>query len=200
MLSLVFLVMPRGVEAAQTPAEPFQVAATLAIVRSGEFESSDRGFGGRISWHPLAVIGLESEITLYPQDFPDGVAFSASRVEGLFGATVGPRLRRVRPFARLRAGFLRFSAAPQPFACIAIFPPPLRCLMASGGTRSIIDLGGGFELSTGARTLVRLDAGDRVVKYPGPSFVRGRSARDNGSFSGFFSHDLRFGVSGGLRF
>lgn len=51
---------------------------------------------------------------------------------------------------------------------IAIFPPPLACQMAGGDTLFVLDIGGGVEFQTTDRTFVRVDLGDRAVKYPGP--------------------------------
>ncbi len=197
VLSLVFLVVQTTAAWAQTVAEPFHVAAQVVSARSGEFESSELGFGGRLSWSPIALLGFESEINLYPADFPDNrFPFSASRLEGLFGVTAGPRLQRVRPFARARAGFLRFSQPTEGFACIAIFPPPLDCQMAAGGSRLILDFGGGLEVFTSDQIFFRVDAGDRMLRLPGPSFVDGLTLREDP----FFSHDFRFALGGGLRF
>lgn len=181
--------------AAAQSSSSFQVGAQVTVARSGEFDSSEFGFGGRLAWTPIALVGLESEITVYPAAFPDGLAFSGSRIEGLFGLTAGPRLGRVRAFARLRAGFLHYSG--KPIACVAIFPPPLNCLLAAGGNRPIVDLGGGVELFTGARMFIRADAGNRMVGYPGPSFVRGMRRRED---HGFFGHDLRVAIGAGFRF
>ncbi len=189
--------MLTGRASAQSSADAFQVGAQLAVARSGQFESTELGIGGRVSWHPVAMLGFESEIDLYPADFPsDGIPFSTRRVEGLFGVTAGPRLARVRPFAKVRAGFLHYSPPTEGFACIAIFPPPLNCLMAAGGTRAIFDVGGGLEVFTGERTFVRIDAGDRMVRLPAPTFVDGLNLRE----TAFFSHDFRLSVGGGLRF
>ena len=127
---LIFVLTSRA--SAQSSADPFQVGAQLTVARSGQFESTELGIGGRVSWHPVALLGFESEIDLYPADFPsDGIPFSTRRVERLFGVTAGPRLERVRPFAKVRAGFLQYSPPTEGFACIAIFPPPLNCLMAA---------------------------------------------------------------------
>ncbi|OFW47476.1 MAG: hypothetical protein A3J29_17215 [Acidobacteria bacterium RIFCSPLOWO2_12_FULL_67_14b] len=194
VLSVIVCCVSGRPASAQTSSS-FQVAAQVAVARSGEFESSEFGFGGRLAWTPNSLVGFESEITVYPAEFPNGFAFSGSRIEGLFGLTAGPRLGGLRPFARLRAGFLHYSG--KPIACVAIFPPPLNCLLAAGGNRPIVDLGGGVELFTGARTFIRADAGDRMVRYPGPSFVGGlRRRRD----TGFFGHDLRVAIGAGFRF
>ena len=172
------------------------VALLLAGSVSSEFDTTDLGVGGRVSWHPVALVGVEGEVVLYPGDLGGRVAFSGSRVEGLFGATVGPRLGRIRPFAKLRPGFLRFGEAPEPIACILIFPPPLTCALAGGHTAFALDAGGGVEWLSAGRAFVRVDAGDRMVRYPVPIIdTRGRVRRE--SFTG---HDFRFTLGGGLRF
>ena len=121
--------------AAQSSPERFELGVQLPVAASGEFDRTDAGIGGRFAWRPTTLVGVEAEIDLYPRDFPDGVAFSRGRTEGLFGVTAGPALRRVRPFARLRPGFVEFREAPAPVACILIFPPPLSCSLAAGRHR-----------------------------------------------------------------
>ncbi len=163
---------------------------------SSQFDRTDLGLGGRLSWHPIGLIGIESEINLYPGDLPDQHPFSRGRVEGLFGATVGPGFDRLRPFARLRSGFLNVRAAPRPYACILIFPPPLSCELASGRTLLAFDIGGGVEMFATRQTFVRVGVGDRLLKYPGPVFDNTRAKREDA----FFSHDFRFAAGAGLRF
>ena len=47
------------------------------------------------------------------------------------------------------------------------------------------------------RTFVRVDLGDRLVRYPGPVFESNpRRIRDGA----FFGHDVRFATGAGLRF
>ena len=196
-VALVVTTVLTGRASAQRSGDSFQVGAQLTVARSGLFESTELGIGGRISWQPIATIGIEAEVDLYPADFPgDGVPFSTARLEGLLGVTAGPRFGRARPFAKIRAGALRYSPPTAGFACIAIFPPPLNCLMAAGGTRSIVDIGGGMEVFTGSRSFLRIDAGDRMVRLPAPTLVNGFTLRD----AAFFSHDFRLSVGGGLRF
>jgi len=177
---------------AQSSPSRFEVGAQLSTAVWNEFDETDIGVGGRFAWHPIGTVGIEAEINVYPEEF----AFSSSRVEGLFGVTVGPRFDRVRPFAKLRSGFLTVGDAPRPFACVLIYPPPLSCELASGRTLATFDLGGGVEVSLTPRTFVRLDAGDRLVKYPGPVIDRDRVVQDDS----FFGHDFRFAIGAGLRF
>jgi len=172
------------------------LAVVLAVALSSQFDASDAGVGARIAWQPVEMVGIEAEVVHYPRDFPDPRPFSRARLEGLFGATVGPRLDRIRPFARLRSGFVSVREAPEPFACILIFPPPLACALASGDTLLALDAGGGLDITVSSRTFVRMDAGDRMLRYPAPVFDGNRDVRERP----FFSHDFRFAASAGLRF
>ena len=182
--------------AAAAQSDRFELGVQVTSALSSEFDRSDAGVGGRFSWHPRGPIGADAEIDFYPRNFPDRTPFSRGRVEGLFGVTVGPHLQRVRPFARLRPGFVTFREAPWPLACILIFPPPLSCVLASGRTLFALDVGAGVELFATRRTFIRVDAGDRLVKYPGPAFDSGHTAHAKA----FFSHDFRLAAGAGLRF
>jgi hypothetical protein len=192
-LSVLFLACWSGVVGAQADANRFQIGGQFAGVVSGEFNSTDVGGGVRFAWHPTTMLGAEAEFDFYPRNFG---AFSKSRIEGLFGVTVGPRLGRVRPFAKVRPGVVVFREALAPFSCIAIFPPPLSCSLAAGATVFALDAGGGLEFLPPGRTFLRLDIGDRLMRYPGPTFDNSFTLRSDA----FFSHDFRFSVGGGVRF
>jgi hypothetical protein len=175
--------------------QSFEAGIGAVLAYSNQFDDVDLGVSGRLAWNPSSILGIEGEATLYPGEFPGGVGFSARRVEGLFGMTIGPRIHRVRPFARARAGFLAFAAASGPMACITIYPPPLACVLAAGATMPAFDLGGGLEVGVTDRAFVRADAGVRYLKYPGPSFSRAVAYPD-----GFYSPDVRLAFSGGFKF
>jgi hypothetical protein len=159
----------------------FDAGAQVVVAHSSEFDANDTGFGGRFAWHPVELLAAEAEMNV------------GSRVEGLFGVTAGPRVARARPFAKLRPGFLTFRG--QPVACILIFPPPLSCVLAAGRTVFALDVGGGVELFAPGRGVIRVDVGDRLLKYPGPSFRRSGVSQDS-----FFGHDVRFSAGAGVRF
>lgn len=180
---------------AQADERVLQVGAQIVAEVSSQFDQFDAGFSGRLVWLPVPVLGIEGELTYYPVDYADRIEFSASRFEGLFGATIGPRLGRFRPFARVRPGFLRFNTASPPFACPTIFPPLLSCSL-DGRTLFALDLGGGIEWFRPGRPFVRVDVGDRIVRYPSPVIDKEGVVRD----SPFISHDARFGIGFGVRF
>jgi hypothetical protein len=182
--------------AAQQPSV-FEVGVQLAVADLSALGDTDVGFGARFGWRQSSLFGLETELNVYPGDLPDdGPAVSSSRVEALFGATLGPRYGVLRPFARVRPGLLRIQEAPEPIPCIAIFPPPLSCTLAAGKTLLAFDVGGGLEVDAGERTFVRFDLGDRILRYPGPAFESDGTVHSDD----FTGHDLRFTIGGGLRF
>lgn len=177
-------------------AQSFGVGVHVAGSQWSEFDGTDTGVGASLTFKPIPLIGLDAELTWYPSDFTkEGSAFTQSRVEGLFGATVGPKLGSVRPLGKAAAGFLRVAQL-GPLVCIAIFPPPLRCALAGGDTLPALQVGGGVEVDTGSRTFLRADAGWRFLKYPGPTFGSNFEIHDEG----FFGGALRFTVGAGVKF
>jgi hypothetical protein len=189
----VWLVCSPAVALAQS--DRFELGAQLISANLSPFDQADFGLGARFSWNPVPLAGLESEINFYPRDLPGEVPFSRRRIEGLFGATFGPGFGSLRPFAKARAGFLSFRAATEPFACILIFPPPPSCQL---GDRTLLDyeLGGGLELFPSRGLFVRVEVGDRAVRYPGPARDKDGTLHEDS----FFGHDLRFAAGAGLRF
>ncbi len=173
-----------------------EVGGQITSARIGELDTNDVGFGGRLSWFPASFLGVEGELNFFGADIPERVAITSGRLEALFGVTAGPSLSWWRPFARARAGVLRLDPAPQPIACALIFPPALSCSLAGGDNLLTVDVGGGFEVFTPARTFVRFDIGDRMLKYPGPARDRAGVVHDGA----FVDHDLRATIGGGWRF
>lgn len=181
---------------ASAHAQSFELGVNLVGSHWSEFKGGDTGIGMRLGWKPVAVVGLEAEVNWYPGDFPEGtVPFSDRRVEGLMAVTVGPKLGVFRPFVRLGTGRLRLAPASSLVACIAIFPPPLSCLLADGETLPTLEIGGGLEVALPGPAFLRFDAGDRALKYPGPT-LSGGTRQDEA----FIGHAVRFLIGGGLRF
>jgi hypothetical protein len=178
-------------------AQSFEVSGNFVLSQWSEFDGDDFGFGGRLTFKPMPLIGIDADLAWYPGEFPpDAIPFSDNRFEGLFGVTVGPRINRIRPFAKVAAGFLNSNGAQERIACIAIFPPPLHCALAADQTLSSFEFGGGIEIDANAKTFVRMDVTDRMLKYPGPTLDRDFRVSEDG----FYGHALRFTIGAGFRF
>jgi hypothetical protein len=180
----------------QSDERPFRLGAVIARVASAEFETTETGVGLQFVWQPTPLIGAELEVVVHPADLGGRPAFSSGHVETLFGVTVGRRIGRWRPFAKLRPGILRFWQAPEAFGCMAIFPSPVRCTLAIGRTVVAADVGGGVELLLRGTTFIRLDVGDRLLSFPGPVRDSAGSVHE----AGFFANDLRLAGTAGIRF
>ena len=181
-------------------AQSFEVGVNLLSSQMSEFEGTDIGVGGRFTWKPVPLIGVDADLGWYPGEFPpDGIPFSDGRFEGFFGVTVGPAVNRVRPFAKFAAGFFQTTGTQERIACIAIFPPPLNCAMAADQTLPAMDFGGGVELLFTDRTFLRIDATARMLQYPGPSISFDRNDRAVHD-SNFWGAAFRLAVGGGFRF
>jgi len=183
-----------GVAAAQ--GERFELVGKFVTNGQSEFDQTDLGFGAQFGYRLTPSIALEAEVNIFPGDLTDAAPFSASRLEGLFGVRAGRQWEKVGVFGKVRPGFLRFGAAPEPFACILIFPPPLTCSLASGGTSLAVDLGGVFELYPSPRSFIRFDVGDEMVRFHGP-VLRTSSVELSDAF---MTHNFRFTIGVGTRF
>jgi hypothetical protein len=192
---LIACLLFTGRAGAQTAARPIRLGAVVAVVASAEFDSTDAGIGVQVAWLPIPLVGAEAEVVIHPADV-GSPAFSSGRVETLFGVSIGQAIDRWRPFAKVRTGILRFWQSPEPLACIAIFPAPVQCTLANGRTVVAFEFGGGLERTVTDRTFVRVDAGDRMLGFPGPVRDTGGVAHENG----YFAHDFRIAVSAGVRF
>jgi histidine triad (HIT) family protein len=193
---LAALLVLWAVPAAAQPAQRLEAAVHVAAASIPEFEGSDFGIGGRLAWHADDLLSFEGELTLFPGEYPETtLAFSRRRVEGLFGVTAGLRFGRWRPFAKFRAGFLDVQESEQPRVCILIFPPPLSCTLAAGRTLAAFDIGGGVEADVTPRTFIRVEAGDRLLKYPGPAVVESGVRQES-----FYGHGFRIAAGAGVRF
>jgi len=159
-----------------------------------DLDAIDYSFGAGLSYRFISWLASDAVFALAPSDLGDP-AFSGSRMEGSLGFRVGPHLERTSVYAAVRPGFVKFSEPEEPTVCILIFPPPLRCTLATGKSVFALDLTGGFQLAND-RGVLRLEVGDRIVKYPGPVF----DVESGPKLDGYWSHNLAASLAVGVRF
>jgi hypothetical protein len=183
-----------GPAGAQTSDRRGDVSAQVSVRSLHEFDETEAGFGARLSYRFSRWLGADGEVNFFPGDV-GSPAFSASRLEGLAGLRFGPHLGSTGVFLAVRGGAVHFSEAPEPFPCIAIFPPPLVCAIG-GETVATVQLTGGVEIFPGDRWVVRVEAGDQLLRYSGPAFTPDRDVIDDSRWS----HNFKATASVGLRF
>jgi hypothetical protein len=146
-----------------TPPCPTQTSTT-------DGRSTEPGFGGRVGYNVTPNVALEAEVNFFPRerDFTDDKFNGGRKLQGLFGVKAGKRFDAVGLFAKARPGFVRFAEGDlRPRAgggCIAIVPPPVGCFEGAPRTDFAFDVGGVVELYPSARTVVRFDAGDTILR------------------------------------
>ena len=193
---MLFLSLSSQPAQAQSETPKLELGAQFPLIRLSEFDTTDPGVGGRMTYNLSRHVALEGEINFFPRDrFHSGRLFSRRRIEGLFGLKSGIRSDKIGLFGKARPGFMRFNESREPIACIAIFPTPLACVIAAGKTEFALDLGGVVEFYPSRRSVVRFDLGDTLVRFG--EFARRSSGRVS---DGFITHNLQFNAGVAFRF
>jgi Outer membrane protein beta-barrel domain len=148
-----------------TPCPP--ITTTVSSSRENQ-----PGFGGRIGYNLTPHVALEAEVNFFPEadSFSVPESFKGGhKIEGLFGVKAGKRFEKVGIFGKVRPGFLYASKGdlrqPSGFACIAVFPTPAACFETTGKNSFALDLGAVVEFYPTRRTIIRIDAGDTLVRF-----------------------------------
>jgi hypothetical protein len=140
------------------------------------FDETQPGFGGRFTYNFNRSIAAEAEINFFPQKVlllnSDG-----SAVQGQFGVKIGKRFEKFGIFGKVRPGFLSVNKV-IPFIP---FPGSQTGPLLAVERRNFftVDAGGVLELYPSRRTVVRLEAGDTIIRHPAQFF---RSSKFNNNF------------------
>jgi hypothetical protein len=177
----------------------FELSGQGAVLRLAEFDITDVGAGVQVGAALTPAIALDGALTWFPNgDSPSSSLLpEQQRLLGVAGVRGGLRRGRLGVFGKARPGFLRF-AQQESAVCIAIaiFPVPLGCLLATGYTAFVVDVGGGVDVDLGSsgRSYLRVEAGDLMVRYGLESF------RPRGSITGGFTgHNFTVAAGVGWR-
>ena len=186
-----------GLGALSEPAERRADASVrFVLAHYDQFDETDAGLGADVSYRLADWIAADAQLSFFPDELGEPVAFSGSRLEGLIGLRVGHRFGNAGLYGALRPGVVKFSEAPAPRPCILIFPPPLECSLAGGKSLLALNYGAGFELHPGDRAVIRAEVGDLMIRYSGPAFDKDREIFADH----LWSHNLRATASFGIRF
>jgi len=195
-LLLASLVLQASLLCAQTRSKDrFEAGGQLTLNRLREFQGTDPGGGVRVAWYPHRSIAIESQFDVLGSGLRGIAAYNRLRVQNLFGLKAGVGSRQFALFAKLRSGYTRFMEGSGRVGCIAVFPPPVDCLLAGGYTAYTMDVGGGVEFRPQPRFVLRLDAGDTMLRLPGPS--RSKAGVRTGRY---LSHGFQVGIGAAVRF
>lgn len=188
LISMMMLTMLCAASAFAQETPKYEFGAHFSVIRLSDLDSTDVGVGGRFGFNVNDRLGLEAEITSFPQ-FEGRLFRGGRKVQGLFGAKYGVRSDKFGVFAKLRPGFMRFSTnevgscQPGP-VCPAI-------IVLQEQTNFALDLGGVVEFYPSRHFVTRIDLGDTIVRFGENSYPEGRP---------YTGHNLQISVGFGVRF
>lgn len=169
---------------------------------------TEPGGGARVGYSPNRYVTVEGEVNFFPREreLRDLEVNGGRKLQGLFGVKVGRRYERVGLFVKARPGFVNFAEGDleqrPDTGCIAVFPPPLSCFEPEARTDFAFDVGGVLELYPSARTVIRFDAGDTVLRTAAHRVPVGVAAFGGVAVTvpSATTHNFQGGVGFGFRF
>ena len=166
------------------------------------FPRTEVGVGGRLTFDLKRYLALEAELNVFPRDFRKFTTnFTGGRMmEGLFGVKAGIRKNRFGVFGKFRPGFESSGRAEVPRFLNGNGPDPQNPFGFERirATQFALDVGGVFEYYPSRRTIVRFDAGDTIVRYPGVEFIH--FPEGSVVLKTVYSHKPQFSAGFGFRF
>jgi len=177
----------------------------LNIVNPGTAQSRNEvGFGGRFTYNVNRFVALEAEVNFFPRNYTIVTTTkTGGRVtQGLFGVKSGYRFKRVGIFGKFRPGLVSSDRA-----FVADFPdgngPDPRDPFGFRRIRAAqytLDVGGVFEYYPTRRTILRVDAGDTITRYPDIPFFLFRGSGGVPALLDIYTHKPQVSVGVGFRF
>jgi len=188
----IFFLLHSGTQSVFAESDPprVEVGAQYTLLRFSEFDTTDSGVGGRLTFNLTKSFAVEGEINFFPEKrrhFIEPFYIDSQRYHGVFGVKYGLRKDHIGIFAKLRPGFIRFGEGP--------FDPAIQTLVGVPNTfkstDAVLDWGGVFELYPSRHTMLRFDVGDTIIFF-------GNSTVSNSP--GFTSHNVQLSTGFGFRF
>jgi hypothetical protein len=170
-----------------------EVGAFYTGVNLDGFGETINGLGGRFGYNFNPHLALDAEFSFFPETHLGNQQFG-QKTQAFAGVKAGTRTRYVGVFAKARPGVMFIGEVTSGFSCSS---NSLGRTCRPSHNNFALDAGGVLELYPSARTIVRLDAGDTIVRIrnaTGGSLLLGSTA------AGDTTHNFQFSIGFGYRF
>lgn len=179
--ALLLMVPAQNAQAQSSETPKVEIGAHYTLLRFRDFDVTDNGVGGRVTFNLSDNIGVEGELNFFPQKRTNSLTVSplfvdSARTQGLFGVKSGLRSEKAGIFAKFRPGFVRFGES-------GVIP-------GQSFTQFAMDIGGAFELYPSRSVALRFDVGDTIIRF-GSNFTGADS---------FYSNNLQISTGVAFRF
>jgi hypothetical protein len=158
------------------------------------FGETINGLGGRFGYNFNRHLALDAEFSFFPETHL-GNRQSGQKTQAFAGVKAGTRTRYVGVFAKARPGVMFIGEVTSGFNCNSTsFGRTCR----PSHNNFALDAGGVLELYPTSRSIIRLDAGDTIVRI---REVRGGTGTlFGGTGTSDTTHNFQFSVGFGYRF
>ena len=199
--ALLCLLAAWGRAGAQTDAPKFEAGAQFSTIAIDDDPSNNalcgdpcdtffyKGVGGRFTYNVNDSLAVETEVNFFNKNERMTSRRVGGRpVQALFGVKAGKRFEKVGLFGKVRPGFLSF---PDTISFgLGVGSGPL-----TRKTHFNLDVGGVFEVYPSRKVVLRVDAGDTIIRYGEENLAGAPSA-----IEGATRHNLQVNAGVGYRF
>lgn len=170
-IGVSILMFTGGLARAQSDVPRFEVGAQYSLLNFDTFAGFSKahrresGIGGRFTINFNKYVAAEAQVDYFPNEDIERIGTFNERLWGsktltVYGFKAGIRRNRFGIFAKARPGFIHFSEV-----------PGFSCIVGGGSCRQpahnnfAFDVGGVFEYYPSRRIVVRVDAGDTIIRH-----------------------------------
>jgi hypothetical protein len=158
------------------------------------FRETVNGLGGRFGYNFNKNLALDAEFSFFPEAHL-GNRQTGQKTQAFAGVRAGARSRYVGLFAKARPGVMFIGEVTSGFDCNGTsFGRTCR----PNHNNFALDVGGVLELYPSGRAIVRLDAGDTIVRIR--EARGGTGVLFGGTGAGDTTHNFQFSAGFGYRF
>ena len=170
----------------------FEVGAVYTAVNLEGFGEPVSGLGGRVAYNFDEHFALDAEASLFPRRHL-GNSQSGQKAQGFVGVKAGARSKYVGVFAKARPGVMFIGEVTSGFDCDS---RPFGQVCRPEHSHFAFDAGGVVEFYPSSRSIIRVDAGDTIVRLNSATrgfFTGPQSASDT-------THNFQLSVGFSYRF
>jgi hypothetical protein len=171
-----------------------EVGAFYTGVNLDGFGETINGLGGRFGYNFNRHLALDAEFSFFPETHL-GNQQSGQKTQGLVGVKAGTRTKYVGVFAKARPGVMFIGEVTSGLNCSS---SGLGQTCRPSHNNFALDAGGVLELYPSARTIIRFDAGDTIVRIH--EIRGGTGTLFGGTGTSDITHNFQFSVGFGYRF
>lgn len=170
----------------------FEVGAVYTAINLAGFGEAVSGVGGRVAYNFDEHFALDAEASFFPET-KLGNNQTGQKTQAFAGIRAGARSRHVGLFAKARPGVMFIGEVTSGFDCDA---RPFGQVCRPEHTHFAFDAGGVVEFYPSARTIIRVDAGDTIVRLKSAQ----RGFFSGASTSSDITHNFQVSVGFSYRF